>query len=89
MLYAEILDPIAGKGVTSVCGMIDVTVQSDGTLLITKHTKQRGSFNIQLFYADSSIPDIIVFRTDDPPIPAYLIDSARMLTKIRILTNAL
>ena len=85
---AEILNPVAGESVSSSCGMIDVTLQSDGTLLIKKRTNQRGSFNIQLFYDDSSDPDTIVFRMDDPPVPPYLIDLSRTLAKIKIFTNA-
>lgn len=84
---AEMLHPTAGERVTSSCGMIELTLQSDGTLLIKKRTNQRGSFNIQLFYDDCSDPDTIVFRMDDPPVPPYLIDSSRTLAKIRILTN--
>jgi hypothetical protein len=84
---AELLNPTAGESVTSACGMIELTLQSDGTLLIKKLANQRGSFNLQLFYDDSSDPDVIVFRMDDPPIPPYLIDSSRTLVKIRILMN--
>jgi hypothetical protein len=85
---AETLNPTAGESVTSACGMIEVTLQKDGTLLIKKLTNQRGSFNIQLFYSDSSDPDTIVYRMDDPPVPSYVIDSGKSLVKIRILTNA-
>jgi hypothetical protein len=84
---AEISNPTAGESVTSACGMIEVTLQTDGTLLNKKLKNQKGSFNIQLFYGDSSDPDTIVFRMDDPPVPPYLNDPSRTLAKIRILTT--
>jgi hypothetical protein len=84
---AEILNPTAGESVTSACGMIEVTLQTDGTLLIKTLTNQRGSFNIQLFYDDYSHPDVIVFRMGDPPVPPYLTEASRTLLKIRIVRN--
>lgn len=67
----EIENPSVGDSVVSRCGMIKVSVADDGSFPVTKLTKKRGSFNIQLYYEGKKEPDIIVFRSNDPAIPSY------------------
>lgn len=84
----EIQSPQVGDIVVSTCGIIKVTIAGDGSLPITKLIpNKRGSFNIQLYYADRTHPDTVVFRTDDPPVPAYRLDSSAKLLKLKIVTN--
>lgn len=84
----EIHSPNIGDNVVSTCGIIKVTIASDGSLPITKLvTNKRGSFNIQLYYADRKEPDTVVFRTDDPTVPPYRLDSSAKLLKLKIVTN--
>ncbi len=84
---AELQNPKAGDSVTSACGTIKVNVKDDGSLPVSLLSKRRGSFNIQLYYEGKTEPDTVVFRTDDPRVPAYRLDVDRKLTKIKILTN--
>jgi hypothetical protein len=84
---AEVQNPKAGDSVTSACGTIKVTLKDDGSLPVSLLSKRRGSFNIQLYYEGTTEPDTVVFRTDDPRVPAYRLDVDRKLTKIKILTN--
>jgi hypothetical protein len=79
--------PKIGDTVMSTCGVIKVTVKEDGTLPITKLSNQRGSFNFQVYYEGQTEPDTVVYRTDDPPVPSYRLDSGKSLSKIRIVTN--
>jgi hypothetical protein len=84
----EIQNPKVGDNVVSKCGLIRVTIASDGSLPITKLiTNKRGSFNIQLYYSGRQEPDTVVFRTDDPPVPPYRRDSSVKLLKLKIVTN--
>ena len=84
----EIQNPNAGDNVVSTCGIIKVTIASDGSLPITKLvTNQRGSFKIQLYYAGREKPDTVVFRTDDSAVPPYRLDSSAKLLKLKIVTN--
>jgi predicted ThiF/HesA family dinucleotide-utilizing enzyme len=84
---AELQNPKAGDGLTSACGIIKVTLNHDGSLLVSVLSTKRGSFNIQVYYEGKAEPDTVVFRTDDPRVPAYRVDTGRRLTKIRVLTN--
>jgi len=84
---AEVQNPKAGDSVTSACGTIKVTLKDDGSLPVSLLSKRRGSFNIQLYYEVTIEPDTVVFRTDDPRVPAYRLDVDIKLTKIKILTN--
>jgi len=87
-LTGEIENPRVGDSVVSRCGMIKVTIASNGSLPITKLiTNKRGSFNIQLYYAGRKEPDTVVFRTDDPSVPPYRVDPTAKLVKLKILTN--
>lgn len=84
----ELVNPTVGDSVVSKCGIIKVTIASNGSLPITKLiTNKKGSFNIQLYYAGQEDPDTVVFRTDDPPVPPYRLDSSVKLLKLRIVTN--
>lgn len=84
----EIQNPNAGDNVVSTCGVIKVTIASDGSLPVTTLvTNKRGSFHIQLYYADREKPDTVVFRTDDPPVPPYRLDPSAKLLKLKIVTN--
>ena len=84
---AEVQNPKAGDSVTSACGTIKVTLNDDGSLPVSLLSKRRGSFNIQLYYEGTPEPDTVVFRTDDPRLPAYRLNVDRKLIKIKILTN--
>jgi len=84
----EIQNPKVGDNVVSKCGTIKVIVASNGSLPITKLiTNKRRSFNIQLYYAGRDEPDTVIFRTDDPPVPPYRLDSSAKLLKLKIVTN--
>ena len=83
----EIENPNVGDSVVSRCGMIKVSVAEDGSFPVTKLTKKRGSFNIQLYYEGKKEPDTIVFRTDDSAVPPYRRGPTARLVKIRIVTN--
>jgi hypothetical protein len=84
----EIQNPNPGDNVVSTCGIIKVTIASDGSLPVTKLVaNKRGSFNIQLYYAGREKPDTVVFRTDDPAVPPYRLDSSAKLLKLKIVTN--
>jgi len=80
----EIQNPRVGDNVVSKCGTIKVIIASNGSLPITKLiTNKRRSFNIQLYYAGREEPDTVVFRTDDPPVPPYRLDSSATLLKLK------
>jgi hypothetical protein len=83
----EIENPKIGDSVVSRCGMIKVSLAADGSFPVTKLTKKRGSFNIQLYFEGNEEPDIIVFRTDDPAIPLYRLGLRAKLVRIKIVTN--
>lgn len=88
MPAGEIQNPNVGDNVVSTCGFIKVTLASDGSLPITKLiTNKRGSFHIHLYYAGREEPDTVIFRTDDPPVPPYRLDSSAKLLKLKIVTN--
>jgi len=55
----EIENPTVGDSVVSRYGMIKVSVAEDGSFPVTKLTKKRGSFNIQLYYEGKKEPDTI------------------------------
>jgi hypothetical protein len=83
----EIKNPKVGDSVVSRCGMIKVSLAADGSFPVTKLTKKRGSFNIQLYFEGNEEPDTIVFRTDDPAIPSYRLGLTAKLVRIKIVTN--
>lgn len=83
----EIENPKTGDSVVSRCGGIKVSLAVDGSLPVTRLSKKKGSFNIQLFYEGSSDPDTVVFRTDDPSVPLYRCDATKTLTRIRVISN--
>src|SRR5206468_11485234 len=82
----EIENPKVGDSVVSRCGMIKVSLAADGSFPVTKLTKKRGSFNIQLYFEGNQEPDTIVFKTDDPAIPLYRLGlTAAKLVRIKIV----
>jgi hypothetical protein len=83
----EIENPKVGDSVVSGCGMIKVSLAADGSFPVTKLTKKRGSFNIQLYFEGKKEPDTIVFKTDDPAGPLYRLGIIARLIKIKIVTN--
>lgn len=84
----EIQNPAVGDNLVSTCGVVKVTIVPNGSLPVTKLiTNKRGSFNIQPYYAGREEPDTVVFRTEDPPVPRYRLDSSVKLLKLKILTN--
>ena len=83
----EIGNPKVGDCVVSRCGMIKVSLAADGSFPVTKLTKKRGSFNIQLYFEGNEEPDSIVFKTDDPAVPLYRLGIIAKLIRIKIVTN--
>jgi hypothetical protein len=67
--------------------MIRVSLAPDGSFPITKLTKKRGSFNIQLYFEGKEEPDTIMFKTEDAAIPLYRLDPTAKLVKIKVVTN--
>jgi hypothetical protein len=83
----EIENPKVGDSVVSRCGIIKVSLAADGSFPVTKLSKKRGSFNIQLYFEGKQEPDTVIFRTEDPAIPLYRLDPTAKLVKVKIVTN--